>query len=70
MTYGIYTDYNGKDQEKTMMETVSCTERHQRAGDGGNPVQVDTAENPSGVSFPKTGHRQLTEKNTSAGSKK
>ena len=40
MTYGIYTDYNGKDKEKTMMETVSCTERHQRAGDGGNAVQV------------------------------
>lgn len=53
MTYGIYTDYNGKDKEKTMMETVSCTERHQRAGDGGNPVQVGTKEDHSGVSFPK-----------------
>lgn len=40
MTYGICTDYNGKDKEKTMMETVSCAERQQRAGDGGSPVQV------------------------------
>lgn len=35
------------------METVSCTERRQRAGDGGSPVQVGAAENHSGVSFPK-----------------
>ena len=53
MTYGIYTDYNGKDKEKTVMETVSCTERRQRAGDGGSPVQVGAAENHSGVSFLK-----------------
>lgn len=45
-----------------MMETVSCVKSLQRAGDGVSPVQVDTAENPSGVSFPKTGHRYLTEK--------
>lgn len=53
MTYGICTDYNGKDKEKTVMETVSCAERQQRAGDGGSPVQVGTAEDHSGVSFPK-----------------
>lgn len=53
-----------------MMETVSCVKSLQRAGDGVSPVQVDTAENPSGVSFPKTGHRHLTEKSTSAASKK
>lgn len=38
-----------------MMETVSCAERQQRAGDGGNPVQVGAAEDHSGVSFLKTG---------------
>lgn len=44
-----------KTRKKTMMETVSCAERQQRAGDGGSPVQVGAAEDHSGVSFLKTG---------------
>lgn len=35
------------------METVGCTEKQQRAGEGGSPVQVGSAEDHSGVSFLK-----------------
>ena len=46
--------YNGSDMEKTVMETVVCLRKRQRAGEGGSPVPVEAEEDHSGVSVPKS----------------
>ena len=44
---------NHKIATKTLMETVNCIRKLQRAGEGASPVRVNTAEDHSGVSVPK-----------------
>lgn len=48
-----HMDKRVKAYVKTVMETVRCLRTHQQAGDDGSPVQVYSAEDHSGVSFPK-----------------
>ena len=58
LTYGFFKPYNItvriKTGIKTVMETVVCLRKRQRAGEGGSPVPVEAEEDHSGVSVPKS----------------